>query len=156
MKSRLLFIPMVILAACATSLYAAEEATPATAEKPAAPRGPSLTKRFEMADADKDGKLTRAEFLDLRASDKENARQRITARGEVFDDDRFDIRSFEIFMKLDTDNDGFVSKEEFLKGYSNANSQRPPVKEEVKKEEPKKEAPAKKAPPPKKAPARRR
>ena len=173
MKIRLSFIPMVVLAACATSLYAANCkcgdackctdckcgatcACPSEA-KPAAPRGPSLAKRFEAADANKDGKLSKIEFGVLRELDKENTRQRIEARGEVFDSDRFDIRTLEIFMKLDTNSDGFVSKEEFTKGYSAAASQKPPVKEEIKKAEPpKKEAPAKKAPPPKKAPARKK
>ena len=162
---------MIVIAACATSLYAANCkcgdackctdckcgatcACPSEA-KPAAPRGPSLAKRFEAADANKDGKLTKIEFGVLREADKENARQRMMAQGKTFDDDAFDIRTLEIFMKLDTDHDGFVSKEEFAKGYSNAASQKPPVKEEVKKEAPKKEAPAKKAPP-KKAPPRRR
>ena len=170
MKTRLSSLLMIVLAACATSLYAANckcgDACKCTdckcgatcacsAEKPAAPRGPSLAKRFEAADADKDGKLSRAEFMDLREADKENSRQRITARGEVFDDNRFDVRSFEIFVKLDTDSDGFVSKEEFTKGYSNAASQRPPVKvEEVKKVEVKKEPPKKV--PPKKAPPKKK
>ena len=153
MKIRLSLIPMIVLAACATSLYATEEA------KPAAPRGPSLAKRFEMADANKDGKLSKVEFQVFRASDKDYPRQRW---GEAFDEERYDILTFEIFMKLDADSDGFVSKEEFAK-YTTVASRKPPIKEEPKKKEevkkeepPKKEAPAKKAPPPKKAPAKRR
>ncbi|MCL1857535.1 MAG: EF-hand domain-containing protein [Kiritimatiellaeota bacterium] len=169
---RVSLVPMIALAACAVSLCAADaDKTPEkpapekpavekpavekpAAEKPAAPRGSSLAKRFEAADANKDGKLSRAEFRVLRAADKETTRERITARGETFDDERFDIRTEEIFMKLDTDNDGFVSKEEFAK-YSAANSQQPPVKEapakkEAAKKEPPKKEPPKKAPPPKK------
>ena len=143
MKTRLSFFPVVILAVCVVPLYADDEPAPA------APRGPSLAKRFKVADANQDGKLTKLEFHALRADNKEIDRQRITARGETFDDALFDVLTFEIFMKLDTDNDGFVSKEEFMH-YSAVNRVRPVKAEAQKKDPPKKEDPDKKTPPAKK------